>query len=95
MRAIAGFALVLSLAASSPSLAQALVDGEVRRIDKDAGKMTLRHGPIPSLDMGAMTMVFRAREPAMLDGLKIGQKIRFEPAKIDGQLVVLRIESAR
>lgn len=95
VRALVAFTLVLSLATPSLAPAQALIDGEVRRIDRDAGKMTLRHGPIPSLDMGSMTMVFRARERSMLDGLKVGQKIRFEPGKIDGQLVVLRIETAR
>jgi len=71
-----------------------MADGEVRRIDKQQGKVTLRHGPIPSLDMGAMSMVFRVKDPTMLDRLKIGQKIRFEAAKVDGELTVMRFEPA-
>ena len=74
--------------------AGAMVDAEVRRIDKDQGKVTLRHAPIPQLDMPAMTMVFRAAEPAMLDRMQVGQKIRFQPERIDGQYVVRKFESA-
>ena len=78
------------------ALAQAapMADGEVRRIDKQQGKVTLRHGPIPSLDMGPMSMVFRVKDPTMLDRLKVGQKIRFEAAKVDGELTVMRFEPA-
>ena len=79
----------------SPALAQSpMVDGEVRRIDKEQGKVTLRHGPIPNLDMGAMSMVYRVKEAGMIDRLKVGQKIRFEAAKIDGELTVTRFEPA-
>ena len=74
--------------------AGAMVDAEVRRIDKDQGKVTLRHAPIPQLDMPAMTMVFRAAEPAMLDRMQVGQKIRFQPERIDGQYVVRKFEYA-
>ncbi len=85
--AVAGSGVVLELAQAAP-----MADGEVRRIDKEQGKVTLRHGPIPSLDMGAMSMVFRVKDPVMLDRMTVGQKIRFEAAKVDGQLTVLRYE---
>lgn len=83
-----------AVAKSDTALAQAapMADGEVRRIDKEQGKVTLRHGPIPSLDMGPMSMVFRVKDPAMLDRMTVGQKIRFEAAKVDGQLTVMRYE---
>jgi Cu/Ag efflux protein CusF len=74
--------------------AQVMSDGEVRRIDKDGAKVTLRHGPMPHLDMGAMTMVFRVKDPAMLEQMKVGQKIRFEAARHEGQLTVMRFEPA-
>ena len=72
-----------------------LVDGEVRRVDKEAKKITLRHAPIPSLDMPAMSMVFQVKDPALLDQVKPGDKIKFEAEKIGGQYTVIRIEQAR
>jgi Cu(I)/Ag(I) efflux system periplasmic protein CusF len=72
-----------------------MTDGEVRKIDKGAAKITLKHGPIPNLDMPDMTMVFRASEPAMLDGLKVGDKVRFAADKVGGQYTVVRIEPAK
>jgi Cu/Ag efflux protein CusF len=67
----------------------------VRKVDKDAKKITLRHGPIPNLDMPAMSMVFQVKDPAMLDQVKAGDKIRFEAEKIEGQYTLTRIEAAR
>jgi len=81
-----------SISASiGPSFAR-VSDGEVRKIDKSTGKITLRHGPIPSLDMPEMTMVFRVRDPAMLDHVEAGDKIRFTADKIGGQYTVVSIE---
>jgi Cu/Ag efflux protein CusF len=67
-------------------------DAEVRRVDKDAQKITLRHGPIPNLDMGDMTMVFRVVEPRWLDELKDGNKIRFKADKIGGLYTITKVE---
>jgi Cu(I)/Ag(I) efflux system periplasmic protein CusF len=73
----------------------ALTEGEVRKVDKDAGKLTLRHGRIENLDMPPMTMVFRAAEPKLLDGLKEGDKVRFAADRVNGAITVTRIEAAR
>jgi uncharacterized cupredoxin-like copper-binding protein/Cu/Ag efflux protein CusF len=70
-------------------------EGEVRKVDKAAGKITLRHGPIASLDMPAMTMVFRARDPAMLDTVRAGDKVRFTADKVKGVYTVTHIEAAK
>ncbi len=70
----------------------ALTEGEVRKIDKDARKITIRHGPIANLDMPAMTMVFQVGEPAMLEQVKTGDKIRFIADQIGGQYRVTHIE---
>ena len=70
-------------------------EGEVRKIDKDAGKITLKHGPIANLEMPAMSMVFRAKEAAMLDKVKVGDKVRFKAEKIQGALTVTEIEPAK
>jgi Cu/Ag efflux protein CusF len=82
--------------ASAPQAAAApLADAEVRRIDREQGKLTLRHGPLPQLDMPAMTMVFRTADPKLLDGLKEGDKVRFAAEKVNGAYTVTAIEPAR
>jgi Cu/Ag efflux protein CusF len=68
---------------------------EVRRVDKDAQKITLRHGPIPNLGMGDMQMVFRVTDPRMLDDLKPGDRIRFKAEKVGGQYTVTEMEIAK
>ena len=70
-------------------------EGEVRRIDKEAGKITLKHGPIANLDMTGMSMVFRAKDPAMLDQVKVGDKVRFKADKIQGALTITEIRPAK
>ncbi len=79
---------------ASAALAQ-MVDGEVTKVDEAAGKMTIRHGPLKKFDMDAMTMVFRANDPAMLKQVKPGDKIRFEPDKVNGQFTVMKIEKRK
>jgi Cu/Ag efflux protein CusF len=76
-------------AAANPT---ALVDGEVRRVDPRSGTITLKHGPIPSLGMPAMSMVFQAKDPAMLGKVKAGDRIKFAADKIGEQYTVTRIE---
>ena len=71
------------------------VDAEVRKIDKEQGKVTLRHGPIPNLDMPNMTMVFRVSDPALLEALKEGDKVRFTADRINGAYTVTSIETAK
>lgn len=73
----------------------ALVDGQVQKIDTAQGKVTLRHGPIKKLDMDAMTMVFRVREPAQLQGLKPGDKVKFEADRVNGQITIIKIEKVK
>ena len=85
---------VLSLCVALPVFAQELADGEVRKVDKDAGKITLKHGPIKSMDMPPMTMVFRVQDAAMLQGVKAGDKVRFDARQISGQYVVIKLEPA-
>ena len=90
----AGFALVASLAL--PAFAQApLSEGEVRKVDKDGRKITLRHGEIKNLDMPPMTMVFGVKNPAMLDAVKSGDKVQFRAVSEDGKYVVTEILPAR
>jgi Cu/Ag efflux protein CusF len=82
---------------ASVTLAQApMVNGQVTKIDEVAGKITLKHGPIKKLGMNeGMTMVFRAQDPGMLKQVKVGDKVRFDADRINGQITVTKIEKAR
>ena len=73
----------------------ALSDGEVRKVDKDAKKITIKHGPLQKLDMPPMTMVFQVKDAAMLGQVKTGDKVRFTAEKIGGQYTVTTLEPAK
>lgn len=85
--------LVMALAFASGAVrANDLADAEVRKVDKDAGKLTLKHGEIRNLDMPPMTMVFAVKDKAMLDQVKPGDKVKFKAAKEGGNYVVTEIQ---
>ena len=81
-------------AAGASQAAESLSEGEVRKVDKDAQKITVRHGPLANLDMPAMTMVFQVKEAAMLDKVKAGDKVRFRAEKVGGGFVITQIDRA-
>lgn len=81
--------------ATTPENAGSLTPGEVKKVDKDAGKVTIKHGPLDNLGMPAMTMVFRVKDSAMLDQLKAGDRINFLADKWNGTLTVMRFEAAK
>ena len=72
-------------------------DGEVRKIDQAAGKITLKHGPIKALDMTdeSMTMVFRVQDPAMLKQVKVGDKVKFDADRVNGQITITKMQKSR
>lgn len=70
------------------------VDGEVRRVDKAAGKVTLRHGDLKELEMPPMTMVFEVKDKAMLDTVKQGDKVKFKATDDNGKLIVIEMKPA-
>lgn len=72
-----------------------LTDGEVRKIDREAGKITLRHGEIKNLNMAAMTMVLRVKDAAMLEQVQVGDRIRFAADRVNGAVTVVRWEKAQ
>jgi Cu/Ag efflux protein CusF len=90
-RIISAVAVIVVSIASA--LAQApLSDGEVRKVDKAANKVTLRHGPIPNLDMPPMTMVFGVKDPALLDQVKAGDRVKFAAEKHGSDYTVTTLE---
>lgn len=81
---------------SMPSSASAQAEGEVRRVDRAAGTVTLAHGPLTALNMPPMTMTFIAKRPALLAEVKAGDRVRFTPEMgKDGALVVSALEVVR
>lgn len=96
---IAAAALALSLALSSANaFAQAaMANGEVKKIDEAAGKITLKHGPIKSLDMEdeSMTMVFRVQDPAMLKQVKVGDKVKFEAERAAAGITITKMQKGK
>ena len=83
---ISTFALALSAwAQPAPST------GEITKLDKAAGKVTLKHGEIKNLDMPPMTMVFRVADPKLLDSLAVGSRISFTAERVDGQYTLTSV----
>lgn len=80
--------------AAKPADSASLSKGEIKKIDKDAGKITLKHGPLANLDMPAMTMVFKVQSPELLNAVKVGDSVKFRAENIKGALTVTKIELA-
>jgi Cu(I)/Ag(I) efflux system periplasmic protein CusF len=70
-------------------------EGEIRKVDKDAKKITIKHGPLARLDMPPMTMVFQVKDPALLEQVKAGDKVKFDAEKVGSAYTVTRIEPLR
>lgn len=81
--------------AAAPAPGEAISEGEVRKVDLDAQKITIKHGPLVNLDMPAMTMVFRVTDPEMLRQVKPGDRIKFRAENPGGVLTVTKIEPVR
>jgi Cu/Ag efflux protein CusF len=82
-------------AATSKAGAVDMSEGEVRKVDAAARKITLKHGPIKNLDMPAMTMVFDVPDAALLAQVKAGDKVRFVAANPGGKLTVTAIQPVK
>lgn len=108
-RALAAIAVVAATMVGVPSIANAqmdhskmdatqmasMTDGEVRKVDKEAGKVTIKHGDIKNLDMPGMTMIFTAKDKAMLDKVQAGDKVKFAVINDGGKLVVTEIQPVK
>ena len=89
-------ALMLGTLAPQAARAQALIDGTVTKVDAAAGKITIRHGPIKKFDMDmGMTMVFTAKDKALVSKVKAGDKVKFDADNVNGQYIVTAIEAVK
>lgn len=92
---LAGPAMAQQPAATAPPSAPAAADfasGEVRKVYPDAGQILLKHGEIKSLDMPPMTMNFKVKDKALLDRVKVGDKVRFKAAQVGGEYTVTDLQ---
>jgi Cu(I)/Ag(I) efflux system periplasmic protein CusF len=94
---VAAFAQSTNMPAAGPqaSVANEYTDGEIRKIEKEAAKVTLKHGEIKNLGMPPMAMVFEAKDPKVLDKFKVGDKVRFRATYESGKYVLRDIEPAK
>lgn len=86
----------LSAMVCIPVFAQSAADmalGEVRKIDKEARKITIKHGEIKELEMPPMTMVFTLKDPAVLENFKVGDKVKFKVVREDGKMLVTELQN--
>ncbi len=90
----AGVLALASLTGITQTAITVMTEAEVRKVDKEAKKVTLKHGPIKNLDMPPMTMVFQVKDPALLDKLAVGDKIKVSVEQQQGAYVVTAVEKA-
>ena len=90
-RGIAAVGLALAGLVSAVAAPSAPVQAEVRKIDAAAGKITLKHGAIPELELPAMTLVYIVQNPAQLANIQPGDTIRFSADKVNGQYTAVSI----
>jgi Cu/Ag efflux protein CusF len=97
MRMVSALVVAVALCVNPLAVAQSgMAAGDVVKVDQSAKKITIKHGPIPKLDMDmAMTMVYAAPDPSMLTAVKAGDKIKFEAAQVNGQYTLTKIEKSK
>jgi Cu/Ag efflux protein CusF len=89
------FFAVIPFFCTTVQAAAAVTDGEVKKVDTKAQTITLAHGPIKNLDMPPMTMVFKVKSPALLAGVKVGDKVKFSAEMPNGVMTVVALEASR
>jgi len=96
MRVVSSMATSLAMIVSLSTVAFAeMISADVQKIDEAAGKVTLKHGPIPKFDMSEMTMVYRVKDPSMLKGVKVRDKVKFDADQIDGKYTVTIMQKSQ
>jgi Cu(I)/Ag(I) efflux system protein CusF len=93
LAALAPVALALAACAfGAAAFAQATIDGEVKKVDRPAGRLTLKHAEIKQFDMPAMTGAYKVAQPAMLDRVQPGDRVHFSLDRVDNQYTITKLE---
>lgn len=96
VRTASGIVFAATLSASAALAQSSTIDGEVKKIDESAAKITLKHGPAKSLGMEEpMTMVYRVKDPAMLKQVQVGDKVKFEAESAEAGYTVTKLEKRK
>lgn len=97
LASIAAFTMAMPVLAqqANPAVSAEMTEGEVRKVDKDNKKITIKHGEIKHLEMPPMTMVFQVKDPALLDKVQAGDKVRFKVEQSAGAMVVTEISASK
>jgi Cu(I)/Ag(I) efflux system periplasmic protein CusF len=82
-------------AQSAASAADSMSTGEIRKVDKSTGKVTIKHGELKNVGMSAMTMAFKVKDQSMLNGVKVGDKVNFVVEKTGSQMIVTQLEAQK
>lgn len=80
------------MTAGHAAMGNMLSEGTVKKVDRAQGKLTIKHGPLENLDMPPMTMIFRVKDPSMLDRVKAGDNLHFRAERVNGALMITQIE---
>jgi Cu/Ag efflux protein CusF len=95
-KCLSGAALIAASFATAAAAQSSPINGQVKKIDESAGKITLKHGPAKSLGMDeGMTMAYRVKDPAMLKHVKVGDKVQFEAESADNGFTVTKIQKSK
>jgi Cu(I)/Ag(I) efflux system periplasmic protein CusF len=92
---LAAYAQAPATTTAEAAATDAMTRAEVRKVDQEHRKITLKHDAIKNLDMPPMTMVFQVRDPALLDKVHVGDKVLFAVASDAGKLIVTRIQPTK
>ena len=95
LSSVATTSVALAQQQSASATQDAMSEGEIKKVDKDAGKLTIKHGELKNLGMPGMTKMIKFKEPSMLDKVKQGDKVRFVVEKVGGALTVTSIEAVK
>jgi len=91
-RLLSATAAAVLLAAAAAAQAQALVSGEVKKVDKPAGRITLKHAEIKAYDMPPLTGAYKVQDPAMLDKVQVGDHVQFQLDRVNSVYTITRID---
>ena len=92
---LSSFAQTAEPGKSETAQPASMTEGEVKKVDLDNGKVTIKHGDIKHLEMPGMTMVFTAKDKSLLANVKPGDKILFMVLNLGGKLTLTEIQPAR
>jgi Cu/Ag efflux protein CusF len=80
------------IALSAAASAQAVVSGEVKKVDKPAGRITLKHAEIKAFDMPGMTGAYKVADPSMLDKVQVGDHVQFQLDRVNSVYTITKLE---